>query len=421
MSANTMFDRGIAIAIAIAATFFAVPASAEVFILRSGGQIEGLHVNREDKWAAEYVVRTADGGEITIARGDVKEVVRRRDAEVAYDRVAPSYADTVDDQLKLADWCREHYLSVQEKAHLQRVVELEPDNARVRARLKHRQYQGEWLTEKEIKERQGLVFYRGKWRTKQEVELVEQRSLTDQKHKAWFQTFKRLREDLDSRDADKSALARAKLLEINDPYAVSAIKFYYDAENDKRVADPARAAKIRLGYVKVLGNIDSPEAIAALVDYSLGDADNDVCMTSFEIVGRAKASASTNRYILALHDKDNNVVQRAAIGLRLIGDRRAVGPLIEALVTQHTFELPTYGSTGNGAINTTFDKSGGSTGGGGLGVNTKPRRVRKSFFNEEVRNALVTMTKQDFQFDKALWTKWFGTQKEVPAFDGRRD
>ncbi len=421
MRPYAMFVRGIVIACVLAVTLAAVPASAEVFVLHSGGQIEGLLVNRENKWPTEYVVRTADGGEITISRRDVKEVVRKRDAEVAYDRVAPSYADTVADQLKLADWCREHYLSAQEKAHLRRIIELDPDNARVRSRLKYKQYQGEWLTQDEIYERQGLIKYRGKPRTKQEIELIEQRTLTDQKQKAWFQTLKRLREELDSRDADKSALAREKLLEISEPDAVKAIKFYYDAENDKRVSDAARAAKIRLGYVKVLGNIGTPDAVAALVEYSLADSDADVRLTSVEIVGRVKASASTNRYMLALRDKENEVVQRAALGLRHINDRRAIGPLIDALVTQHTFELPTYGAKGPGSINTSFDKSGGSTGGGGLGVNTKPRRIRKSFLNEEVRHTLAKMTGQDFQFNQSLWTQWLGTQREVPTFDGRRD
>lgn len=414
-----MVHRRIFVACLLVFASLTATVSAEVFVLRNGGQIEGLHVNRDDKLAPHYVVRTADGGEVTIARRDVREVFPRKDNEVAYDRVAPTYADTVADQLKLADWCREHFLSVQEKAHLRRVVELDPNHAVARRRLKQRLYQGEWLSDAEIKERQGLVLYRGKWRTKQEVELLEQRGLTDQKQKAWFQTVKRLREDLDSRDADKSALAAAKLLEINDPFAVKAIKFYYDKDNNKP-SDPVRAARIRLGYAKMLGAIGTPEAVDALVEYSLADTDPDVRLTCFEVVGRVKARSATNRYMLALGDKDNEVVQRAAVGLRYINDRRAIRPLIEALVTKHTFELPTSGAKGPGSITTSFDKSGRS-GGGGLGVNQKPRRIRKSFLNEEVRHTLVQMTGQDFQFDKSLWIKWLSTQKEAPSFDGRRD
>lgn len=409
----------------IVAGFALAPASAEVFVLRSGGRIEGLHVNADNKWGPEYIVRTADGGEVTIARTDVKEVIRIRDAELAYDRVAPTYADTIEDQLKLAEWCREQFLSAQEKAHLRRVLELDPDNAKIRNRLGYRKFQGEWLTEQQVNERQGLVKYRGKARTAQEIELIEERTLVDQKQKTWYQTIKRWREDLDSRDTEKSTLAKTKLLEINDPYAVKALAYYYKDESDRR-NDPVRSRLIKLWIVEVLGRIGTPEALTALVEYSLVETDDDIRLTCYEAVGKARASASTNRYIAALKDKDNNVVQGAAIGLRYIGDRRAVGPLVDALITQHTFELQAQGATGPGSINSTFDKSGGgvgglSGGGGGLGVNQKPQRVRKSFLNEEVHRTLTSMTGQDFQFNQKLWKKWLSTQKEAPQFDGRRN
>jgi hypothetical protein len=404
----------------------AVPASAEVFVLRNGGQIEGIHVNQDDKWAREYIVRTPDGGQMTIARSDVKEVFRRRDEEIAYDRVAPSYADTAADQLKLADWCREHYLSVQEKAHLQRVVELEPDNVRVRTRLKQRKVDGEWISEEEMRERQGLVMYRGKWRTKQEIELIEQRSLSDQKQKSWMQTLKRIREDLDSRDVNKSTLAKDKILQINDPHAVKAIHYYYTLETEKATRDPAKSRAIKEWYVEVLSNIGTAEAIAAMVEYSLKDPDVELRISCYDTIGKVKPASATNRYMLALKDKDNDIVQRAAVGLRYISDRRAIGPLIEALTTQHTFDLPTSGATGEGSINSTFDKSGGgigglSGGGGGLGVNMQPRKVRKTFLNEEVHRTLCQLTGQDYQFDRKLWKDWLSTQKESPQFDGRRD
>lgn len=410
----------------ILAALAAFPARADVFVLRSGGQVEGLHVNREDKWAREYVVRTADGGQMTIARGDVKEVVVKRDAEIAYDRVAPSYADTVEDQLKLADWCREHFLSVQEKAHLRRVVELEPDHARARARLKQKKVDDEWVGEEELKQRQGLVYYRGKWRTKQEIELIEQRSLTDQKQKAWMQTLKRLRDDLDSRDNAKSTLARDKIVEINDPHAVKALHYYYTLETDKPSRESGKSRSIKQWYIAALSNTGTAEALAALVEYSLKDPDVELRIACYETIGKAKASSSTNRYMLALKDKDNDVVQRAAVGLRYIGDRRAIGPLIDALITQHTFELTPAGATGPGSINSTFDKSGNgvgglSGGGGGLGVNMKPQKVRKTFLNEEVHRTLAKLSGQDFEFNQKLWKKWLSTQKEVPQFDGRRD
>jgi hypothetical protein len=399
--------------------FCAWTAYGDTFLLKNDGQIEGTLVNAEDKWAAEYTIRTNDGGQITIPRTQVKEIVRPRDAEVTYEKIAPTYPDTVEGQMDLANWCAKNYLSVVEKNHLKRVIELSPDHEKARHRLNYEKYQGEWLTKDEVLKRKGLLTYNGRARTAQEIELIEQRKQTDLKEKSWFAAIKRIREDLDSRDRSKAEAAKAKLLSLDDPNSVKAIVFYFDRENDKKAADLAKAHIMKLWLVEVLAKLGEGDALTALVNYSLDDRDEEVRIACLEAVSKHRIAAPVNRYMAALKDKENDVVQRAAIGLRYMGDRRAIGPLIEALVTQHVYELKTNQATGNGSITTTFDKSGRS-GGGGLGVNTKPQKIRKHIYNEEVHNALTQMTGQDFGFDQKQWRSWLATQKETPRFDGRR-
>lgn len=416
---SRVLQRAVIVAGCLAA-LAAQNAYADTFLLKNEGKIEGTLVNVDDKWAADYTIRTPDGGQITIPRTQVKEIVKLRDTEVTYDKIAPTYPDTVEGQMELASWCAKNFLSVAEKNHLRRVIELAPDHDKARRRLNYEKYQGEWLTKDEVLKRKGLLSYGGRARTAQEIELIEQRKLVDQKEKSWFAAMKRIREDLDSRDRAKQEAAKTKLLTIDDPNSVKAIVFYYDRENDKKQPDAARSRVLKQWLVEVLSKLGQGDALSALVKYSLEERDDDVRIACFEAVSKHKVAASVNRYMLALKDRDNDTVQRGAIGLRYMGDRRAIGPLIEALVTQHTYDLPTNQATGPNSITTTFDKSGGSSGGGGLGVNQKPRKIKKHILNEEVHSALSQMTGQDFGFDQKLWRKWLATQKETPQFDGRR-
>lgn len=59
-------------------------------------------------------------------------------------------ADTATDQLALANWCAKHKLPDQERAHLTRVLELNPDHALARQRLGYVQVEGVWLLQREI-------------------------------------------------------------------------------------------------------------------------------------------------------------------------------------------------------------------------------------------------------------------------------
>jgi hypothetical protein len=121
------------------ACVFAAPAGAEVFHLHSGGTVHGELVNRDQAPRTEYVVKTSSGGEVTIPSEQVKKVTRQNPAEVKYDQIRSTYPDTVDGQWKLAEWCRQNKLLKARHAHLERVIELDPNHAEARHGLGYSQ------------------------------------------------------------------------------------------------------------------------------------------------------------------------------------------------------------------------------------------------------------------------------------------
>jgi hypothetical protein len=67
----------------------------------------------------------------------------------SYLRVRSDYADTMEGQLALAEWCQQKKLPEQARAHLSRVLELEPNHAAARAALGYQRIGGLWVSPEE--------------------------------------------------------------------------------------------------------------------------------------------------------------------------------------------------------------------------------------------------------------------------------
>jgi hypothetical protein len=116
-----------------------------------------------------------------------------------------------------------------------------------------------------------------------------------------------------------------------------------------------------------------------------------------------------------LRNRDNEIVNRAAAALGQIGDRDAIGPLIDALVTRHKFQVG-EGGPDQHAYNFSPDSGGFSFGGSG------PKIVMQSIRNPEALSALVMLSGGvSFDYDQAQWRQWLAAQARVNAVDVRRD
>ena len=387
-----------------------------VFSLKNGGRVEGEWVNREDKLAREAIIKTAEG-EIAIAVNSIQERTIVRPAMVEYEQRAAKIPDTVEAHMALAEWCRKNFLADRVKVHLERVIELSPDHAEARRKLGQRLVNGQWMTREEEQKRKGMVRYKGKWVLPQEVDLLNRKEEIDQAEKDWFKRLRQWTEMADSINEDKSAAGKAQIAAIHDPHAIKAVLKFYENE---------RKLDLRLLFIKVLGGIDGVESLGSLVKYSLLDKNEDIRLACWETLAKYRGDNRlklTNLYVAALKSKDNDEIQRAAIGIRYVPHPGAVGPLIDSLITEHVYTITPPGASGAGSINSTFDKSGrgGNGMGGGLAVNSQPKRVRKTIMNQEVLGTLVQLSGVDHGFDEKAWKRWYAAQRKDESLDARRN
>ena len=68
----------------------------------------------------------------------------------AYESQRSSADDTLEANLRLADWCAQAGMSDQERAHLMRMIDLSPDHAVARQRLGFVRIGGNWISRDEI-------------------------------------------------------------------------------------------------------------------------------------------------------------------------------------------------------------------------------------------------------------------------------
>jgi hypothetical protein len=375
---------------------------ADIVELKSGGRVEGK-VNSNDR--NSFLIELADGGKLTVDRGQVARVVTVTPDDEAYRRRAPATADTVAAQWELAMWCRDQKLKAELERHLQRVVELDPTHEEARQLLGYREVNGQWLTSDEIMQSRGLVLYEGKYYTTQDIELFERNKLVKDKEFAWKANIERWRKWLDDRDGARVAEARQQFRSLRDPMAAS---------NLVRVLEKEKNEAVRLLLIEAAARIPSQLTLEALVKISLEDESEELRLQALEYLVEGGGSRAVPVYIKALKSNDNAIVNRAAVALGSLGDTGAMGPLIDALITEHKRIVgnPSQGDTYS------LSPSDGSFGFGGGG----PKVLKGELRNPDVRSALVKLAGgADFDFDADAWRAWLGARNKIQTANLRRD
>ena len=381
---------------------------ADVFVLHYGGQVRGELVNKEQEPRTTYRVKTATGGQVLLTVEQVKSVEPQTEAQQEYDRVRWQHEDTVDDQWKLAEWCREKKLTKERTEHLERVIALDPAHAPARRGLGYTQIGGKWVTEKAYMEGQGYKRYLGKWMMSQEIELIERANKNELAEKEWIRKLKRWRGWLNKDDAPQ---ARKNILSIDDPYAARALSMGLGDE-------PVR--EVKLMYVEALANISTPNAMEVMVGASIHNEDEEVRIACLDKIVQAEYAPAVGTYVQKLKSMDNLIVNRAGAALGSMKDPSSVGPLIDGLITQHKFKIK---PANPGQMSSTFG-TGGPGGGGPGGFSfgqAKEKIIDKKLTNQSVLNALVTITEVNFNYDVVAWKSWFAAQKKPATLDARRD
>lgn len=137
---------------------------------------------------------------------DLPDLLGQQQRMADYRQVRDRYPQSPQGQLELANWCSDRGLRDQERAHLTRVVTLEPDNLIARQRLGFRRMGFDWVTEDEIQE--AMIGFQ-----------ANQAALA-----RWRPQIEDIRRDLRHRSRIRRENAAGRLMTINDPEAATAIE-----------------------------------------------------------------------------------------------------------------------------------------------------------------------------------------------------
>lgn len=386
---------------------FCGAAAGDVLVLNTGGRIEGTLLSPKQSPHDKYIIETPKGGRLTFDKSQVKEIIGQSQSEEEYEKVRRDYPDTVEGQMALATWCRDHNLPRLREKHLERVLELDGNHTEAHRLLGHMRFDGGWKDQRKYFEDQGYVQYQGQWMTPQEMELKEAARKTELAEKEWKRKLKVWRGWL---EGPRAAEAIDEINRIGDPYAARALTELLATD---------KIEKCRKMYVDALARIDVPAAWRSLCERAISDPVEEVRLTCLDYLTERPVTAFTEYFVTRLHDKENVVVNRAALALGRLHDRKALVPLIEALRTSHIHVVAPaqqgtttgFGGFSGGATNN-FGGSFGSSG---------PKVVKLEYKNVDVLQALVNLTGQNFDYDKDAWKAWYAGQRKSLGMNARRD
>ena len=380
----------------------------EIFTLSTGGEIRGEWVNQKEQNPTRYVIQPYAGGQLTVAATIIVRVTEQAPGEIAYERLKIQHDDTVEGNWAIAEWCRENRQNDQREFHLRRILTLDTDHAEARRLLGYQQVDRRWLTKEEIMIERGMIKYKGNWMTPQQARLKEQEEKQKVAEGDWKKKVKRWNGWLSN--SSKAVRAKEFLLAIRSPDAVPALI---------RNLESAKTYERKQIMAEALANVGTPDAVEVLVDRTVDEEDEEFRYYCLDLLGKSKPPAAADRYIELLKKSDDNRhINRAAIGLKQMGDKTAILPLIDALITQHKLKI---GHGPPGQTTTTFGRGAGDNGGTSFGTSS-PKVVKRWMHNESVLSALKSLSGQDFDYDVKAWREWYKNQRQAPPqINSRRD
>ncbi len=419
---HALLELRIPVAAALAALFLSpLCAQADLVRLKSGGEIRGKIITGPQDQGLYVVVRTVTGSVVTVFARDVDFETRRPYSYEEYELKSRLLPETVEAHWEMSEWCREQHLSRQRDLHLEKVIELDPENEVAHRALGHIERDGEWTTLEQHMIDQGYVKFRGRYITPEEKLLLEHSREERERQKEWYSKVAMWSGWLTGRRDSQRELALKNFREITDVSAIPSLQRYLGEQESR---------DMRLLYIEILEQIPSPQATSALVKMSVLDGDQGLRLRSVEKIAANQRHLAVAEFIQHLRDEQNVVVRRAASGLKQLGSEVAVPQLIEALVTTHAYRIkvpnPTVGvsmgpggavSSGTRVVLPPDIEAGLLTGAIDPanihfpGANSfRWETVRVNQQNPEVLDALQTLTDVDFGFDERTWKLWWMSQ-----------
>mgnify|MGYP006272820281 CR=1 FL=1 len=397
--------------------------SADVVQLKSGGILRGT-IKTDAKSKSDVLeVQLMSGTLVVVGKEDVVEALRRPLKFEQYEVRAQELEDTLAAHWELAEWCKENRLTDQRRAHLERVLDFDPEHKAAHLGLGHTQQDGEWLTKEEVEERkreQGFVKLNGKYVPITQLESLQLKAEQTQAEKEWFAKVRLWLQLATGPKVDKAAEGLGSLREIRSPDAVPALVQLLGKHANEDV---------RRLFVDTLSKIGGQTAAVPLSTLALREDVRDIREQALNALKSDQAEIARAIFVRGLRDRSNIIVRRAGLGLSRVGDATSVNALINALVTRHSTTIrvpvPTVGARLDGKLPNPSGlpdqlvdawRRGEFPNGfiyapGNANQVTRSVPVQVDVENEEVLTALRKLTKQNFGYDEPAWHRWWNVEK----------
>jgi hypothetical protein len=189
----------------LAAVLWVAPATSDEILLRGGGRVRGVIVERTKD---AVVIETAPG-RLTFPMKRVERIVESRSAlEEFQERAAELAPGDAAGWATLARWAAERDLLTQSREAWQRVLASDPSHPEANAALGRVELDGAWVNEDEAYRARGYVEHEGRWVTPAEHEaLVRERAAEEASARERREADLRVRE-AEARAREAEARAR---------------------------------------------------------------------------------------------------------------------------------------------------------------------------------------------------------------------
>ena len=383
---------------------------ADDFVFKDGRKITGQVVN---KFGTILVVELSAGSMLMIDPQELKVHPQNRKGEAAYAEASKTASDTIESHMQMASTARKCLMPDHEKAHYERVLDLDSEHAVARAALGYvKNKDGRWiLRDEQMREGRGKVSAGGNRYRFPELVMMEEaeEKFTSERDKLVNEIRRAMGNLTNPRN---SAKAQAVLDGLEGPIGSAAIAqvLYPSAKSVNRASAAHKAL-----FIPILERIGDGTSIQTLIriclDVEPGPEQSAVRQQALGVLKKLAPEAAFHGFIGALSSSNNASVNLAGELLQELGDERALLPLIERLMS--TDRVKTGGSKATNA--------GMSNGNAGFSSGD-PVVVRTvNIENPGVLSALVTISGQNYSYDKVAWLRWY--EQNYAAFSGdlRRD
>lgn len=283
-----------------------------------------------------------------------------------YRRIRPHFRHTVVSQMQLADWCRDHKLPEQERAHLMQALDVKPHHEPALLRLGYKPVPG------------------GGWVSEEEIAQARRHQLTEKVLLArWRPQMESIRVELASANEKRRQQAQQKLKSVACAQAFGAMEEVLSTDSQWSA----------LLVVKVLRDMTDPEAALSLARHAVFSPWHEVR----ESAARSLQQRSYESFVPALLATMATPIDSRVAMVRGRAGRlqpRAV-LLRERNDSYQRLQLDEAVSPGE------------------LVVQLRRDQARTELLNISIARALNVATEQDLPADPHAWWEWWDEYNEV--------